>query len=165
VPGIQVPDYPISELRDRSLAAVEAMRGDRRVIVYGCEQGPDLAAVRSADVATLALPCIGMLPPSFIDFMLSREHVDGVVLTGCRPGDCHHRFGNLWMIDRLSRTRDPHLRWRVPGQRVRTVWSGVTGTPQLVKTVADLHADLPDLPRHAQRTTVAEPGARPEPVP
>lgn len=64
-----------------------------------------------------------MLPPSFVDYVLSRDLADGVVLSGCSEGECHNRFGIEWTTARLTRARDPHLRKRVPAERIETVWA------------------------------------------
>ena len=70
------------------------------------------------DAAVIRLPCVGMLPPSFVDFALSRRYADGVMISGCAEGDCHHRLGNEWTIERMARRRDPYLRQRVDTRRL-----------------------------------------------
>ena len=39
-----------------------------------------------------------MLPPSFVDFALSRKLTDGVMIAGCAENDCFHRQGNEWTM-------------------------------------------------------------------
>ena len=68
------------------------------------------------------MPCVGMLPPSFIDFALSRDLADGVMLAGCADGDCYYRLGNDWTQQRVDGERDPYLRQRVVRERVSTSW-------------------------------------------
>ena len=125
VPGIDLPRLPVAEIRRRTLEAAASLEGDARVIVYGCEAGPSLDGLAGASVATLRLACIGQLPPAFVDFVLSRRHADGVLLTGCRDGDCHYRLGIRWTQERLDGERDPRLRARVPRERVATCWRGL----------------------------------------
>lgn len=142
VPGIDLPGLPVQELRARTLAAAARLVGEARVLVYGCRDGPDLAYLDGHGVAALTLPCIGMLPPSFIDFVISRGHADGVLLAGCKPEDCQHRFGVTWTEQRLARARDPYLRTRVPRVRVGVCWAGHRGRPQLERELAALRAQL-----------------------
>jgi coenzyme F420-reducing hydrogenase delta subunit/ferredoxin len=123
IPGIDLPDSPIRDLRDRVQAAAEGLKGDTRIMMFGCEEGYDITRLAGPEVATVRIPCIGMLPPAFIDFVLSRGLADGVMLTGCSEGECHHRHGIRWTLQRLNRTRDPMLRKRVPLERVETVWA------------------------------------------
>jgi len=74
----------------------------------------------------VTMPCIGMLPPSFIDYVLSRDLADGVFLTGCREGDCCFRLGIRWTEARLAGERDPRLRRRVDARRIGRYWAGLT---------------------------------------
>ena len=60
-----------------------------------------------------------MLPPSFVDFALSRNLADGVFLAGCAEGDCFFRLGEQWTRERLAGSRDPYLRKRVNRSRLR----------------------------------------------
>ncbi|MCK4869256.1 MAG: hydrogenase iron-sulfur subunit, partial [Alphaproteobacteria bacterium] len=94
-----------------------------RVVIFGCESGYDIERLASESTAGIRIPCVGMLPPSFIDYVLSRGLADGVMLSGCSEGECHQRFGIEWTKARLARTRDPYLRKRVPDERIETVWA------------------------------------------
>jgi coenzyme F420-reducing hydrogenase delta subunit len=82
------------------------------------------------------MPCTGMLPPSFIDYALSRGLADGVMIAGCREGSCHKRFGRDWAERRLDAKRDPYLRARVPRARVARVWASSIEHKRLVAEIA-----------------------------
>ena len=66
-----------------------------------------------ADVIALDLVCAGQLPPSFVDYAL-RAGAAGVVVSGCREGDCAFRLGQRWTEERLLGIREPRLRAGVP---------------------------------------------------
>ena len=138
VTGIDRPDLPLTELRHRVL---EALKGAPRILVFGCAHGVDPAGVASADVAWIALPCIGMLPLSFVDFVLSRWEVQGVLLTGCRRNDCFHRWGDHWTEARLAGLREPHPLARVPRERVRTFWGAESDGAALRAALADFRRE------------------------
>ena len=123
IPGIDLPEATVASLRDRVEAAAKTLAGSRRVIVFACEPGYDTSRLASTETATIQIPCVGMLPPSFIDYVLSRDLADGVMLSGCSEGECHNRFGVEWTTARLTRTRDPRLRKRVSAERIETVWA------------------------------------------
>jgi quinol-cytochrome oxidoreductase complex cytochrome b subunit/ferredoxin len=125
-PGIELPQDPIKELRDNTIAASENLSGNDRVIVYGCQNSLDPKALTDTNVGVVTMPCIAMLPPSFIDFVLSRKLADGVFLTGCRDGDCTFRLGIKWTDARIAGERDPMLRKRVDQYRVVKYWAGLT---------------------------------------
>ena len=117
VPGIELPDHRIGVLRDRTVAASEAFGDEPRILVYACEHC-GVEGLQEEGAQVLTMPCIGMLPPSFVDFALSRRLADGVMLAGCADGDCYHRLGGEWVRQRLASERDPYLRQRVDRARV-----------------------------------------------
>lgn len=130
-PGIDLPEIPIAELREEAVEAAAALVGHPRILVFGCRHGVSLGRVAQTGAGCVTLPCIGHLPPSFIDFLITRGMVDGVLLTGCREGDCHFRRGTDWTEQRIQGRRDPYLRRRVPRERVACVWLGVDGERRL----------------------------------
>ena len=66
---------------------------------------------------------MAQLPPSFVDWALSRDLADGVVLKGCAHGDCQYRLGATWTRQRMDRERDPQLRKRVDAEKLALLWS------------------------------------------
>ena len=146
IPGIDLPDMGIQALRDNTLAATENLSGNTRVVVYGCAHGARLEQLRGPDVAVIELPCVAMLPPSFIDFVITRNHVEGVFLTGCADGDCHYRLGIEWTGQRFAAERDPYLRKRVPRERIDEVWAGITGNKHLHQQLRSFQDRLRALP-------------------
>ncbi len=120
-PGIQLPDHSVAELRDTVIAASGRFAADPRILVFACDKA-GAGALQAEGAQVLPMPCIGMLPPSFIDFALSRNYADGVMLAGCAESDCYFRLGVDWTSQRISGSRDPYLRKRVPMDRLRTSW-------------------------------------------
>lgn len=145
-PGIDLPDRTIADLRRQTEQAAEGLQGNARIIVFGCDTGPALSRARSDNVGCVSLVCVGQLPPAFIDYVLSRDLADGVVLAGCRENACTARFGIRWTEDRLAGRRDPHLRRRVPRERVRTAWTGHLGSNRLGELLAGFTRDLEAMP-------------------
>jgi coenzyme F420-reducing hydrogenase delta subunit len=90
----------------------------------------------------IKLPCVGMLPPPFVDFALSRRFAGGVMLAGCPANDCFHRLGNEWTMQRMARQRDPHLRQRVPGERLDMVWLPPGAARRRANALAAFRASL-----------------------
>ncbi len=133
VAGIELPEQPVRALRERSVAALAGLEGDARIAVYLCPCGVDARVLADRPgVAVIEIACVGMLPPSFIDFLLSRGHADGVMLTGCRDQDCFHRLGIEFAAQRIARARDPMLRERVARERIALVPAGGDGGARLV---------------------------------
>jgi quinol-cytochrome oxidoreductase complex cytochrome b subunit/coenzyme F420-reducing hydrogenase delta subunit len=115
VSGIELPDQPIGQLRTALRDGLKQRAASDVVLVCTCRFG---AAKVSADsLLPIELECLGMLPPSFIDFAL-REGVAGVVLAGCGDCNCEYRLGERWTAERLEGLREPHLRRIVPRERL-----------------------------------------------
>jgi len=142
VPGIDLPHLPVRGIREQVLAGASAMSGEGRILVFGCAHGAPLTTVSGQSTAAVTLPCVGALPPSFIDFVLSRHHADGVVLAGCGSCDCNFRLGIDWTEQRLARERDPQLRSRVPRERLATCWAGRYGGKSLQRCIDGLRRNL-----------------------
>jgi coenzyme F420-reducing hydrogenase delta subunit len=121
VTGIDMPSAPIGQLRQRlqhGLATIDPMA--LRLVVFGCDHGAQVAALAAPDVVAFSLMCTGQLPPSFVEYAL-HDGADGVLVTGCQGTGCEFRLGQLWTTDRLAGRREPHLRERVPRERVALV--------------------------------------------
>jgi ferredoxin/coenzyme F420-reducing hydrogenase delta subunit len=126
VPGIDLPDLSAATLREQILKAASGLEGDRRIMVFVCgEKAPSgrvKAALTDRETVAVDLVCAGQLPPSFVDFILSRDLADGVVIAGCQGCDCQYRFGTEWTSLRMARRRDPQLRKRVDTRRLALAW-------------------------------------------
>lgn len=142
ISAIEMPHFNIQDLRSRTLAAMQALTGDKRIVVYGCDHGFDVAALTSANIAAISLPCTGALPPSFIDFCL-RQGAAGVFLTGCRMGDCYHRLGNEWVEQRLADERKPELHRKVDRRRLGVCWAADSDQRKLEEALRDFSNALP----------------------
>jgi len=155
IPGIDLPEATVASLRDRVDATAGNLTGNRRVVVFACEPGYDTSRMASGETAVIQIPCVGMLPPSFIDYVLSRNLADGVMISGCSEGECHNRFGIDWTKERLARTRDPRLRKRVPAERIETVWAspveGWTHRSRLADFAQKLDAMANQRPAEAEK--------------
>ncbi len=150
-PGIDLPDFTMATLREKVEKASEDLSGACRLMVFGCENGLPANKLESNNVAAVSLRCIGHLPPSFIDYVFSNDLADGVVLTGCRENACHSRFGIEWTKARLDGTRDPHLRRRVPRERIKTIWCGSGGAREFGREIEKFRMAVAGLPKPERR--------------
>lgn len=122
VPGIDLPDMSAAWMRDRIENATRATADKPPVLVFACQTSPLARAAKKAGRPVVEIRCMAQLPPSFIDYVLSRDLADGVFLAGCEGGDCQYRLGATWTEQRLARRRDPHLRKRVDNGRIALGW-------------------------------------------
>lgn len=140
--GIELPDYSLRQLRDRVVATAATLHGSSRILTLACERG----AGGSRIGGTVRLPCVAMAPPSLIDFVLGRNLADGVMIAGCAESACYHRLGIAWTLQRFAGERDPHLRARVPRQRLATTWASALETTRLERDIADFGRRVAGLP-------------------
>ena len=139
-PGIELPHRSIADLRDSLVAGA----GKARVVVFSCDVG-DAEELEQDGVKVIRLPCVGMLPPSFVDFALARHHAEGVMIAGCAEGDCQNRLGNEWTIERMARRRDPYLRQRVDKRRLRLSWLPRGSSRRRQRALMDFIAALSEI--------------------
>ena len=78
-----------------------AVEWEPRIIAFLCNwcsyAGADLAGVGRlqypSNVRIIRVPCSGRISPFFI-LSAFRNGADGVIVSGCHPGDCHYISGN-----------------------------------------------------------------------
>ena len=123
VPGIDLGWLPLAEVRGRTHKAAARLTGTGRVLNFGCDHGLAVDQRANENSDAVSLRCISMLRPSMIAYLLSRRLADGVVLTGCREGQCNYRVGQRWTEERINGLRDPQLQGRVPRKRIVLIWA------------------------------------------
>ncbi|MBK9573721.1 MAG: cytochrome b N-terminal domain-containing protein [Rhodoferax sp.] len=116
ITGIDLPNLPLSGIRDEVQAALRRQPG--ATLVFGCDHGADITLLQSTDRINISLPCSGMLPPSFTEFAL-RHGAARVVIASCGEHACSYRLGGQWTHDRLQGLREPALRERERGPQVQ----------------------------------------------
>ena len=121
--GIEIPQLPTATLRDAIVAAAATQHGPDRALVLRCAHGAPVVG-REAAMAVVEVPCVAMVPPSFLDFILTRRHAERVIVAGCRSAECHFRLGDRWTRERIVGERDPALRQRVPRDAIHLSWRG-----------------------------------------
>ena len=140
--GIELPQRSVTGLREELVASAAKLSGQGRVLVVGCAHDAGSQALADGATAVVGLPCVGMLPPAFLDFALARHHVDGVLLAGCAAHDCYERLGDQWVEQRIANERDPNLRARVPRQRIAVAWHNAAQPGRLREALAQFRAHL-----------------------
>jgi ferredoxin len=139
--GIDMPQQAVGVLRSRLQEALAKSPGEHKIIVFGCDHGADVAALADRDVACLSLLCIGLLPPSFVEYAL-RAGAIGVVVTGCTGNACEFRLGSRWTAERLAGIREPHLRAVVPLASHRMVFADAGDERALASAIGAFRASV-----------------------
>jgi len=134
--GIDMPQFPVDDMRRQTREAIESMHGEIKSILFGCDHGLNVNRLESENTKGIKLICSGMLPPTLVEYAL-KQGADGVMVTGCRHNDCYFRFGNRWTRERFAGERKPALRGRADRERIM-VHGGAE--PDINEIEADLKA-------------------------
>ena len=139
--GIHLPALSIETLRKKTDKALAGLSGTGNIMVFGCDYGVSAVDLQSSKMGVVILPCTGMLPPSFIDYALKRG-ADGVMINGCRRGDCYYRLGDHLMEERIAGTREPRLVERTDRSRIRFFWASPGEQQTLNDQLEVFHQEL-----------------------
>ncbi|MBL8518788.1 MAG: cytochrome b N-terminal domain-containing protein [Betaproteobacteria bacterium] len=117
VSGIELPEQPIGRLRQTLREVLKSRAPGSMVLVCRCRHSPGGSQAPDPSMLSIEVECLGMLPPSFLDFAL-RQGLAGAVLAGCEGGNCEFRLGDRWTLDRIAGRRAPRLRRNVARERI-----------------------------------------------
>ncbi len=157
VTGIDMPGYPVNEIRNRIDKAITTLlddnqSGGNRIIIFGCENAIDFQGLQSSNIAVINYYCVGMIPPTMVEYAL-KNGADGVFITGCRTGDCYYRHGNKWMDERFVGERKPILRKRAERSRIHVFRAAETDCRKLKLELTSFQASLSNLDKNSESSS------------
>jgi F420-non-reducing hydrogenase iron-sulfur subunit len=95
------------------------------------------------NVRLIRMMCSGRLDPSFVMKAFS-EGADGVLITGCHPGECHYLEQNYKALRRFLLMRRTLAQFGIEPGRVKLVWAsaaeGVRLANEISKIVEEVRA-------------------------
>jgi F420-non-reducing hydrogenase iron-sulfur subunit len=123
-----------------------------RIVAFACNwcsyAGADLAGVSRIQyppsTRVIRVMCSGRISPVFI-LEAFRAGADGVLVTGCHPGDCHYISGNEKAVHQVEMARTLIELLGIEPQRLRLEWiSAGEGArfAQLIQEFTDQVRDL-----------------------
>ncbi len=89
------------------------------------------------NVRLIRLMCSGRLDPTFV-FKALAEGADGVLITGCHPGECHYLEQNYKALRRYLLMRRTLSGMGVEPGRVKLVWASAAEGVKLAHEIAVL---------------------------
>ncbi|MDA0678985.1 MAG: cytochrome b N-terminal domain-containing protein [Proteobacteria bacterium] len=147
IPGIDLPEISVASLRETIREVAATLTGDRRILSFACSGSSTAAKLRKGGEAVVEIKCMGQLPPPFLDYVLSRDMADAILLTGCSDGRCRYRFGTDWTEDRVLRKRDPRLRKRIDETKICRAWQDLPAHQgNVLKQINTLRDSMRDSP-------------------
>ena len=86
------------------------------------------------NVRLIRLMCSGRLDPTFVLKALAGG-ADGVLITGCHPGDCHYLEQNYKALRRYHLLKRTLTQMGIEPERVRLVWASASEGLKLAKEI------------------------------
>lgn len=142
ISGIEIPDFSIDHLRNETDKRLKELTGIQRLVVFGCDHALDINIFADEQTAVISLPCCGLLPPSFADYISRQTEINGVIVSGCCGENCYFRKGSEWTEQRFHRERMPHLRTKLGEQKIKLIWAGPREGEKLQGAIAEYRAEL-----------------------
>ncbi len=89
------------------------------------------------NIRLVRLMCSGRMEPTFVLKALS-EGADGVLITGCHPGECHYLEQNYKALRRFLLLRRTLSQMGIEPERVKLVWASAAEGVQLAKAITEM---------------------------
>jgi F420-non-reducing hydrogenase iron-sulfur subunit len=123
-----------------------------RIVAFLCKwcssAGSDLAGVSRMQYPPNVLPitvmCSGSVSPLYI-FDAFNKGADGVLVSGCHPGDCHYIKGNYYARRRIALVNKLLEFIGLEPQRFRMSWVSAAEGIKYTQIISDFVADLKPL--------------------
>ncbi|MGD2047915.1 MAG: hydrogenase iron-sulfur subunit [Chloroflexota bacterium] len=96
------------------------------------------------NIRLIRLMCSGRLDPTFVLKALS-EGADGVMITGCHPGECHYLEQNYKALRRYLLLRRTIAQLGIEPERVKLVWASAAEGVKLAKEITKMVEEIREL--------------------
>jgi F420-non-reducing hydrogenase iron-sulfur subunit len=107
--------------------------------------GADVAGTSRMDyphnIRIIRVPCSGRVDPLFVLKCFQRG-ADGVLVSGCHPGDCHYTDGNYHARRRFALLREFLDYLGIAKERLRVEWVSASEGQRFADLVSDFTAEL-----------------------
>jgi coenzyme F420-reducing hydrogenase delta subunit len=88
------------------------------------------------NIRIIRVPCSGRIDPMFILRAL-QNGLDGVLVSGCHPGDCHYQSGNFHARRKFAVTRKLLEYVGIEPERVQFSWVAASEGPKMAQVVKE----------------------------
>lgn len=120
--------------------------------------GADLAGTSrtkySESVRIVRVMCSGRIDPTFV-LKAFREGADGVLISGCHPGDCHYHEGNYKALRRYHLLVPYLIQMGIEPERIRLEWVSASEGNRFAQIVDEMTATLRTLGPSKVQATMA----------
>ena len=137
---------------ETSIETPKVKEWEPRIIAFLCNwcsyTGADLAGISriqwDPSVSIVRVMCSGRMDPTFVAkaFQLG---ADGVIISGCHPGDCHYQEGNYKTLRRVHLMKRLIAGFGINPDRLRLVWVSASEGDQWAETANDMAREMRSL--------------------
>lgn len=110
--------------------------------------GADLAGTSRIqyppNIRIIRVMCSGRVDPTFILAALARG-ADGVLVSGCHPGECHYQTGNYRARRRLAITKEFLEYMGVEPQRIQASWVSASEGAKFADVVNEVTREVKEI--------------------
>ena len=96
------------------------------------------------NIRLIRLMCSGRLDPTFV-FKALASGADGVLITGCHPGECHYIEQNYKAMRRFILLQRTLAQFGIEPQRVRLVWASAAEGHKLADEITAMVEEIRQL--------------------
>lgn len=123
-----------------------------KIVAFLCNwcsyTGADLAGISriqwDPSVSIVRIMCSGRMDPTFV-VKAFRFGADGVIVSGCHPGDCHYQEGNYKTLRRVHLLRRLLVGFGIDPERLRLVWVSASEGDRWAETANDMAREMRSL--------------------
>ncbi len=125
-------------------ALVEERNADPLILAFACWYcsygAADLAGTTKQqyepNIRMIRVLCSGRVDPEWVLRAL-KKGVDGVIIAGCRLGECHFKYGNYRAKDRFEALKEALKEAGIEPERVRCIWHSAGEAEGIAKDFND----------------------------
>ncbi len=120
-----------------------------RIVAFLCNwcsyTGADLAGISriqwDPSVSIVRVMCSGRMDPTFVAKAFSMG-ADGVIISGCHPGDCHYQEGNYKTLRRVHLLKRLVEGFGIDPERLKLVWVSASEGDEWAATANNMAAKI-----------------------
>ncbi|MDY6853318.1 MAG: hydrogenase iron-sulfur subunit [Thermodesulfobacteriota bacterium] len=121
---------------------MEETKWEPKVVGFLCHwcsyAGADLSGSARLEyphnIRIIRIPCSGRVDPMFILRAL-QNGIDGVIVSGCHPGDCHYQSGNFHARRKFAVIRRLIDYVGIEPERVQFSWVAASEGPKMAQVI------------------------------
>ena len=129
--------------------SIVSLPWEPKIIAFLCNWcsyvGADLAGTRRieypASMRIIRVPCSGRIDPVFVIRSFQRG-ADGVLVSGCHPGECHYQKGNYYARRRMAMFRKLLEFVGIDPRRLQMSWVSANEGKKWAKVVSEVTEEI-----------------------